>query len=68
MTGVDLVARTLTSCGERIPYGHLVLVLGSVPNYFGVPGAADHAFFLRWIDDAIALRHQVVSRFESAVV
>ena len=67
MTGVDLAARTLTTSGEHIPYDQLVLALGSVPTDFGVPGAAGHAFFLR-MDDAIPLRHQVVSRFESAVV
>ncbi len=43
-----------------------MLALGSVPHYFGVEGAAEHAFPLRWMDDAIPLRHHVLTCFEAA--
>jgi NADH dehydrogenase len=67
VVGIDLDARTLQlASAETIPYDHLVLALGSVSHDFGVPGAAEHAFFLRWMDDAIPLRQQVLARLEAA--
>ncbi|MGD2067388.1 MAG: NAD(P)/FAD-dependent oxidoreductase [Gemmatimonadota bacterium] len=65
--GLDLGERAVITDLERIPYDHLVLALGSVPNDFGVEGVAEHAFFLREMDQAIPLRHHILSRFESAV-
>jgi len=57
--------RVGTSVGE-LPYDVLVLALGSVPHFFGVEGAARHAFPLRWMEDAIPLRHHILTRFEAA--
>lgn len=65
--GVDLESRTVVTDVDRIAYDHLVLALGSVPNFFGVEGAAEHTFTLREMDQAIPLRHHLLSRFESAV-
>jgi NADH dehydrogenase len=64
--GIDLAQRTVDIGTEQIPYDRLVLALGSVSHDFGVPGAREHAFFLRWMDDAIPLRQHVLARFEAA--
>jgi NADH dehydrogenase len=66
MTGLDLNARLLQTDHGPLPYDYLVLALGSEANYFGVPGAAEHAFPLRWMDDAVPLRHHVLTCFEAA--
>ena len=66
MTGLDLDAREVHTSGGRYPYDYLVLALGSEPSFFGVDGAAEHAFPLRWMDDAVPLRHHVLTRFEAA--
>lgn len=67
VTRVDLEARAVELAGgERIGYDRLVLAPGSVSHDFGVPGAREHAFFLRWMDDAIPLRQQVLARLEEA--
>lgn len=66
VVGVDLAARAVDIGAERIGYDRLVLALGSVSHDFGVPGAAEHAYFLRWMDDAIPLRRQVLARLEAA--
>jgi NADH dehydrogenase len=66
VTGLDAAACTLQTSGGPLQYDHLVLALGSVPHYFGVEGAAEHAFPLRWMDDAIPLRHHVLACFEAA--
>lgn len=49
-----------------LPYDHLVLACGSVPNLNVVPGMADHAFPLKTIGDAVALRSHVMERLERA--
>ena len=55
--GVDLAARSLTlSDGRTLQGSHLVMAAGARPNYFGVPGAAEHAFPLYSVADAERLR------------
>ena len=57
VTGVDLAARSLTLDDGRTLHGsHLVMAAGARPNFFGVPGAADHAFPLYSVADAERLR------------
>lgn len=68
VVGVDVDARRVDTTEGPLTYDHLVLAMGSVPHYFGVQGAAQHAFPLRWMDDAIPLRHHILTRFEKASV
>ncbi len=57
VTGVDLSARTLALFDGRLLHGsHLVLAAGAQPNFFGIPGAAEHAFPLYTVADAERLR------------
>jgi len=63
---VDLDAKIVAADGFRLEYDYLVMALGSVPNYFGVEGAARHAFPLRTMDDAVPLRYHVLNCFERA--
>ena len=49
-------------------YDHLVLACGSAVNLGTVPGMADHAFPLKTIGDAIALRLHIMQRLEAAEV
>lgn len=67
MTALDLDARVVQTRGSAVPYDYLVLALGSESNFFGVEGAAEHAFPLRWMHDAIPLRHHVLACFEAAL-
>ncbi|QRP50242.1 NAD(P)/FAD-dependent oxidoreductase [Amycolatopsis sp. FDAARGOS 1241] len=45
--------------GEKITGSHLVIAAGAQPEYFGVPGAAEHAFPLYSVADAERLRIHV---------
>jgi NADH:ubiquinone reductase (H+-translocating) len=57
---VDLANLVLTlSGGETISGSHLVIAAGAQPEYFGVPGAAEHAFPLYSVADAERLRLHV---------
>jgi NADH dehydrogenase len=53
---------------ETLPYDHLVLALGSVPNFYGLPGMETHAFTLKTLDDATRLRNHVITLLERADV
>jgi len=68
MTGLDLDTRDVLTDSGRLHYDYLILALGSEASFFGVPGAAEHAFPLRWMSDAVPLRHHVLTRFEAAVM
>lgn len=63
---IDLDARRVHTDGAPVSYHYLVVATGSVPFFFGVKGAAAHAFPLKSLDEAIALRNHIVSRFERA--
>ena len=67
MRRLDLDEKVVHTDRGDFEYDVLVLALGSEPSFFGVEGAAEHAFPLRWMSDAIPLRHQVLTRFETAL-
>jgi NADH:ubiquinone reductase (H+-translocating) len=66
LEGVDPEAREVVVAGERVGYDHLVLAMGATTHFFGVEGAAEHAFPLRTMAEAIPLRHHILARFEAA--
>lgn len=67
VTGVDWDAGDLLFDGETpIAFDHLVVAVGSSTNYFGVDGAAEHAYPLYSLTDAVRLRNHVLSQFEAA--
>lgn len=71
--GVDLDARELIfeahdGRTDRLGYDHLVLSCGSDVNLGMVPGMADHAFPLKTVGDAVALRAHVMQQLERAEV
>jgi NADH:quinone reductase (non-electrogenic) len=49
-----------------IPYDFLVLAVGSTSTFFGIPGAAEHAFPLKTLEQGIALRNRILRCFERA--
>ncbi|MEE8301104.1 MAG: FAD-dependent oxidoreductase, partial [Candidatus Tectomicrobia bacterium] len=53
---------------HRMAYDHVVLACGSAVNLGAVPGMADHAFPLKTIGDAIALRLHIMQQLEKAEV
>src|SRR6478609_7698862 len=60
ITREDPVAKTVTRTdGITFAGDYLVLALGTVPNFFHTPGAAEHAFPLYSVDDAERLRSRI---------
>jgi NADH dehydrogenase len=69
---VDLAARRVTVSHGYAPhahaldYDHLVLGLGSVTNFFGLPGLAERAVCMKTLRDAIDLRNRLIANLEEA--
>ncbi|HEU4840020.1 MAG TPA: NAD(P)/FAD-dependent oxidoreductase [Ilumatobacteraceae bacterium] len=69
VAAVDLDGRAVELVGgESIGYDVLVVATGAVSNDFGIPGVAEHTLPLKHLEDALALRVHVLSRFEEAAV
>jgi NADH dehydrogenase len=69
---VDLAARRVlvthgyTHHAHSLEYDHLVLALGSVSNFFGIPGLAERALTMKTLRDAVELRNRLISHLEEA--
>ena len=64
---VDWEARVVNTDEAPIPYDFLILAIGSTPHFFGVPGAAEHGYVLKTLEQGIALRNHILCCFERAV-
>lgn len=66
---MDHSARTVTLEDEtRVSYDHLVIAAGVTANYFGIPGAAEHAMPLYTRNDALEFRDKMVQQLERAAI
>ncbi|WP_416672314.1 NAD(P)/FAD-dependent oxidoreductase [Egbenema bharatensis] len=63
---INLDQKWLRADGDVIPYDYLVLATGSQTKYLGVEGASEYALPLRTLEEAIALRNQILACFEQA--
>jgi NADH dehydrogenase len=67
VTSIDLSAREVRF-GQLAPatYDYLVLGIGAEVNFFGTEGAAEHAFPMYTLVDAMRLKDHVLGRWEAA--
>jgi NADH dehydrogenase len=70
---IDLVRKRVTvSHGidghhdHDLPYDHLVLALGSVTNFYDIPGLADLGLTMKSLNDAVRLRDRLIEQLEEA--
>lgn len=61
----DADGGTLRVRHDETPFDYLILAPGSTTQTFNTPGA-EHAFFMRELGDAIALRNHIIDCFETA--
>jgi NADH dehydrogenase len=66
VTQIDFAARQVFVGSEPVDYDYLIIGLGSRPFYFNIPGADQFAFPLKSLDQAVALRNQVLYLLEKA--
>ncbi len=63
---VDFSAQFVETEDAVIPYDYLVLATGSQTQFLGVPGAKEHAFSMKTVEEAVALRNHIFACFEQA--
>jgi len=69
---VDLERRTVTVAHgsdhhtHALAFDHLVIALGSITNFHGLPGLAEHALPMKSLGDAVALRNRLIACLEEA--
>jgi NADH:quinone reductase (non-electrogenic) len=51
---------------HALPYDHLVIALGSMTNFYGLPGLEQHALTMKTLGDAIHLRNRAIAMLEEA--
>ena len=71
MTGLDTRRRLVTTTAadgsvHEVHYDELVLATGSLTRTLPVPGLVEHAIGFRTVEEAVHLRHRVLSRLDLA--
>jgi len=51
---------------HELAYDHLVLALGGITNFFGLPGLRERALTMKTLADAVALRNRLIQVLEEA--
>lgn len=51
---------------HELEYDHVVIALGSVTNFFDIPGLQERAVTMKSLGDAIALRNRLIALLEEA--
>lgn len=67
VTGVDFVQKTVKTNSGEVNYDYLILAVGGETNFFGMEDVQAHAFGLKDIDEAIAIRNHILLKFEEAL-
>ena len=51
---------------HELDYDHLVIALGAITNFYGLPGVEERALTMKSLGDAIALRNRLIECLEEA--
>src|SRR5512146_184362 len=51
---------------HELPYDHIVFGLGSITNFYNLPGLEEHALTMKSLGDAIHLRNRLIALLEEA--
>jgi len=73
VSSIDLIKKRVivshgidTSHPHELDYDHLVLALGSVTNFYGIPGLEERALTMKSLADAVYLRNRLIEHLEEA--
>jgi NADH dehydrogenase len=61
-----LISRGYRNHSQQLRYDHLVIALGSITNFYDLPGLAERAVAMKSLRDAIELRAQILQHLEEA--
>lgn len=60
------ITHGLAAHEHELEYDHLVLALGSITNFFNIPGLPERAITMKSLGDAIHLRNNLIENLEEA--
>jgi len=63
---VVTLAAGLTRRNHELPFDHLVVALGSVTDFRGIPGLPEHALPFKTLADAVRIRNHVIHVLEQS--
>jgi NADH dehydrogenase len=63
---IDVERRRVAVASESLDYDYLVIALGSRTDYFGVPGAREHTWDFKTLEDAVVFRERLLDVCEHA--
>ncbi|MDQ5931744.1 MAG: Pyr redox 2 protein [Patescibacteria group bacterium] len=63
---VDFHNKIVETAQGNISYDYLLVSLGTLPNYFNIPGADEHCVSFKSIEDAVTVRNHIIRHFEAA--
>jgi len=63
---IDVDGRRIEMAGGAVEYDYLVIALGSRTDYFNIPGAREHSWDFKTLEDAVALRDHIIDMCEHA--
>lgn len=63
---INLQTRVIETDGEAIPYDYLILATGSITYSFGLPGVEENTYYLKTLEEAVALKNHIICCFEAA--
>ena len=63
---INLKERTVKIENNFVPFDYLVLAPGAETNFYNTPGASEHSFALKSINDAIGIKDQAIAMMERA--
>jgi NADH:ubiquinone reductase (H+-translocating) len=61
-----LISRGYRNDSQQVDYDHLVVALGSITNFYNLPGFPELALAMKSLPDAIRLRAQILRHLEEA--
>src|SRR5947209_9939849 len=61
-----IISRGYRNHPQQVDYDHLVLALGSITNFYNLPGFSELALAMKSLPDAIRLRAQIIRHLEEA--
>lgn len=63
---IDVEKCLVETDNQKFPYDYLILATGSVSHSFGIRGVEERAFFLKTLEEGVALKNHIICCFERA--
>lgn len=63
---IDTQRQIIETDGGLVHYDYLIVAAGSVTETFNIKGVESHAYFLKTLEQAIALKNHIICCFEAA--